>query len=90
MNESEIELYGKRQFFKEGWITRKVRWVGHNAAPDRIFAKEGVVVFVEFKAPGKSARLNQEIEIAELRKAGLTVLEIDSKEKVDAFLRGNA
>lgn len=36
-----------------GWWTRKFSSPSNRGVPDRIFMKDGKVIFVEFKAPGK-------------------------------------
>lgn len=56
-----------------GWFARKVSWPGRRGAPDRFFAKNGTVMFVELKRPKGRLSANQVREIALLRDAGLTV-----------------
>jgi hypothetical protein len=86
MREAEIENYAIQKAQKEGWLVRKVQWVGCNAAPDRYFSKEGrEPFFVEFKAPGKKLREDQQWEVLLMRAKGTLVEVWDSKEKVDAF-----
>jgi Holliday junction resolvase-like predicted endonuclease len=36
---------------EEGWQVRKLKWIGKVGAPDRLFYKDGRVVFIEFKKP---------------------------------------
>lgn len=60
-----------------GWWARKFSSPSQRAVPDYIFGKAGCTVFVEFKAPGKTATDNQKDEHALMGKAGLTVHVID-------------
>ena len=61
-----------------GWLFRKLKFLGRRGAPDRLFAKDGRVMFVELKAPGELPSPNQVREIDELRAAGLEVHLIDN------------
>ena len=67
-----------------GWIQRKIQYVGRNGAPDRWFfkgsARGAILVMIEFKAPGGKCSLIQEREIDRLRKLGFNVFVIDSVE----------
>lgn len=61
-----------------GWLVRKVQWLCRRGAPDRLFVREGVAVFVETKAKGKLLRLNQWHERTRLQQAGLVVRAVDN------------
>ncbi len=67
---------------RNGWLVRKVAWVGRRAAPDRLFSK--VVnghprpVLIEFKREGKDATTQQKKEHERLRAAGFEVHVCDS------------
>lgn len=63
-----------------GWLVRKLSWIGRRGAPDRLFMKEGRAIFVEFKATGEKPDPIQVREIARMRKAGMTVYVIDDIE----------
>lgn len=64
-----------------GFLVRKVTWLGRQGAPDRMFSRSDTgPFFVEFKRPGKRPRRLQEREIARMRAAGITVHVIDSYE----------
>ena len=69
-----------------GWLTFKFVSPAHRGVPDRIFIKEGRIVFVEFKAPGKKPTKLQESVIAKLRASGCEVHVCDSVEKFRAAL----
>lgn len=74
-----------------GWITRKVQWIGRRGAPDRLFAKDGRVLFVELKRPGGKTSANQDRELAELSAAGVEVHLIDNlKDGYAVFADQNA
>ena len=53
-----------------GWYTRKWSSPSNRGVPDRIFLKEGEVIFVEFKAPGKVPTPLHEHEIHLINKYG--------------------
>lgn len=73
MIESPIEDWVCAQAEAAGWLCRKVSWVGRRSAPDRLFAKGGRVVLIEFKRPKKEAPPGQAREIKALRAAGIEV-----------------
>lgn len=55
-----------------GWFVRKVKWLCRKGAPDRIFAKDGRVVFIEFKRPSGGRRsAHQKREIRMLNEMGI-------------------
>jgi len=66
---------------KNGWLSYK--WVSPSNAgvPDRLFFKDGRVVIIEFKAPGKKPTPLQSRVIATLRLEGLEVYVIDDYER---------
>lgn len=37
-----------------GWLVRKMQYVGRRGCPDRFFWKDGKLVIVEFKRPGRN------------------------------------
>lgn len=66
------------------WFCRKVQWPGRRGAADRFFAKDGRVLFVEFKDPDGELHALQTREIDRMHKAGVEVYVIDN---VFAFKR---
>lgn len=80
MRERDIEERVCRYARENGWWVRKFTSPGRRSAPDRIFAREGKVIFIEFKAPGKKPTPLQEQEHRRMRAAGLTVYVIDDVE----------
>ncbi len=53
-----------------GWYTRKFSSPSNRGVPDRIFIKEGKVIFIEFKAPGKLPTKLQLHELKEINEHG--------------------
>lgn len=71
---------------KAGWLCFK--WVSpsQRGVPDRIFIKDGAVVMIEFKAPGKKPTQLQAHVIKQLRAHFMVVHVCDSIESaVDAL-----
>jgi hypothetical protein len=65
-----------------GWWTRKFSSPANRGVPDRIFLKDGVVWFVEFKAPGNVPTKLQDHEIDQIRVHGGNVMWLDN---IDEF-----
>lgn len=80
--ESSVVDYAK----KRGCWVRKFTSPGTRAAPDRIFAFDGSVWFIEFKSEGKEATKLQKSEHAEMRRKGLRVYVVDSIAKGKAVV----
>lgn len=62
---------------KRGWWARKFRSQSQKSVPDYIFGKDGCTVFVEFKAPGKTATKAQKEEHKAMADVGLMAHVID-------------
>ncbi len=86
MIESPMENFVVSRAKAEGWLVRKVRWIGRRNAPDRLYIKDGRVVFIEHKASGKDARSGQQREIQRLREAGVEAHVADSISKACKIL----
>jgi hypothetical protein len=81
----------------ENYLVRKVKSLGGRAIkftssslrglPDRIIILPGFIGFVELKAPGRKPSKKQEKMIKWIRSRGHTVVVIDSRPRVDAFLK---
>lgn len=89
MLEKEVEKYLCRKVKKElGGRAFKFLSPGQNGVPDRIvLIPRGRVFFVETKAPGKKLRKLQEHICGLIAQMGFTVLRIDTREKVDDFVK---
>ncbi len=85
MLESRIEE--KVQEFAEarGWLVRKLKWIGRRGAPDRLYLRNGRVVFPEFKQKGKPPNPQQAREHERLRNHGAEVVVIDNIEAGVAY-----
>lgn len=86
MLEKDIERKAVQAARERGWLCYKFASPAHRGVPDRIFIKDGRVVFVEFKTPkGRLIKL-QERELARLRDAGCEACVARSVEEVLAVL----
>jgi hypothetical protein len=90
MTERSLQEYFKNQAAKVDVFWRKIEWTNRRGCPDVFIAKEGNIALCEIKNPNKKGRLSkiQKRVISQLRDAGVTVHVIDSREKVDAIIRG--
>lgn len=83
----EKELCDRVKNDLDGWALKFVS-PGQNGVPDRIvLVPYGRIYFVETKAPGKKLRKLQEYVCGLIKRLGFRVLRIDTKEKVEAFVR---
>lgn len=73
MLEDAVESYVVTQAENAGWFCRKLSWIGRIGAPDRVFAKDGRTVWIEFKRPKKGAAEMQAREHKRMRDAGMEV-----------------
>lgn len=74
--EKQITLYAKQQ----GWISYKWSSPNSRGVPDRLYFKAGIVLLVEFKAPGKKPTKLQTNIHQKLRANNFIVHVIDSIE----------
>lgn len=73
MSESQIEKEIVADAKKLGWLCWKMVSPGLRGVPDRFFAQQGVVVFMEIKQPGECPTPQQTLRHEELRAAGIAV-----------------
>ncbi|MCP4277848.1 MAG: VRR-NUC domain-containing protein [Gammaproteobacteria bacterium] len=78
MSERNIEMNAVRHAMRNGWFVCKLNSVSCNGIPDRMFIKGGRVVFIEFKATGKTTRKLQDIVIGDMQAHGAEVHVIDN------------
>ena len=83
----DIEQPFVRFMHSIGWICEKVISQSRKGWPDRFCAKDGRVVLVELKAPGKRPGPQQEKRHRELRAAGLEVAWFDNLEAAKNYFR---
>ena len=71
--EKHIEAKVRAKAIEAGWLCYKFTSPSRRSVPDRLFIRDGRVVFIEFKRPGGKLTSGQEREIERLRKAGAEV-----------------
>ena len=76
--EKGVEMPVVRRAEKAGWFVRKLAWPGRIGAPDRVFIKDGRVVWIEFKDAGKRPRKSQELEHDRMKAAGAEIYWCDN------------
>ena len=88
MKEKEIEEYLVRLVHKCGGKAYKFVSPGNAGVPDRLVVfPNGVLAFIELKAPGEKTRPIQDHEINRLRRFGQLVVILDGKTKIDSFVK---
>lgn len=86
IRERDIEAKAVKLAKDNGWLTYKFVSPSQRGVPDRIFIKDGIVVFIEFKAPGKKPTALQAATIKKMQAQGCEVHVCDSVEgAVDAL-----
>ena len=70
-----------------GWYTRKWSSPSSRGVPDRIFIKDGLVWFIEFKAPGNTPTKLQQHEINQIKEHGGKAVWVDDVDLFKALLR---
>jgi len=89
MRESAIERHLVKRVKAAGGECRKLK--GRRNEPDRLVLWPcGRAHFVETKAPGERPRPGQVREHKRLRGMGFIVLVLDTKEKIDNYVKGYA
>jgi len=76
--EASLERSLVRKAKELGWLVRKVQWIGRFGAPDRLFVRNGQVVFIELKREGGWLRQEQWLEARALRAQGVIVRAADT------------
>lgn len=88
LTEKQIETKLRDKAKKLGGKAYKFVSPGNSGVPDRIVVLPGRKIgFAELKAPGKTTRKTQELQIKFLKGLGFLVGVIDSCEGVDNFLK---
>lgn len=80
IRERDIEAKVVKWAKNNGWLTYKFVSPSQRGVPDRIFIKDGHIVFIEFKAPGKKPTQLQAHIIKKLREAECEVHVFDDVE----------
>ena len=76
--ESSVEAAIVRYAGERGILTRKFASPARRGVPDRIFVRDGVVLFLEVKRPGEEPTPLQEHELGLLRQHGANAEWCDS------------
>ena len=71
MRESTLEAKIVKYCRENGILTYKFSSPSHRGVPDRVMMKDGKVMFLEVKAPGKRPTALQLHEIEMIRKSGV-------------------
>ena len=89
MSEGTVQRYAKKQCKLHGIFWRKIKFAGVDGCPDSLLAYKGHSIFIEYKNDNKRGRLSemQKHQIQHMRKAGLDIRVIDSKEGIDNVVR---
>ena len=72
---------------RHGWLVYKFEAPGHRGVPDRLFIRNGTVVFIEVKRPGEEARDLQDYVQNKMRMKGALVFTVDNLEEAKRILR---
>ena len=87
MRENVIEKALVKAVKQRGGLAIKFTSVNFAAVPDRIvLLPNGMLAFIELKAPGKKMRPLQEKRKRQLTALGFTVLCIDNKDEIEVML----
>lgn len=88
MREKEIEEYLVKHVRQCGGKAYKFVSPGNSGVPDRLVVfPNGVIAFIELKAPGAKTRKIQDREINRLRRFGQLVAILDSTAKIDGYIK---
>lgn len=88
MRENVIEEYLRDQVRAIGGRAYKFVSPGNKGVPDRlVLLPGGRIIFIEMKAPGKKSTPQQLLQQKRIKALGCQVFVIDTKEKVDDFIR---
>lgn len=87
MRESSIEKYLREQVEKNGGMCEKFVSPGKRNVPDRLVTWPYEMNLVETKATGKKPRPGQVRDHARRAKLGVIVHVLDTKAKVDRYVR---
>lgn len=80
MLESEIEKKVSDHAKAKNWLSYKFTSPSSKGVPDRIYLKNGIAFFIEFKAKGKKPTKLQRHVIEKIHRQGVDVHIIDSVE----------
>jgi hypothetical protein len=85
MKESAIEKAVTAHAKKLGWVSLKLSGVHDRGKPDRMYLRQGIAVFVEYKAPGKKPTALQMKWLNDLSNAGFHATWFDYEDEGKRF-----
>lgn len=85
--EKEIEREACKFAKRHGWWVAKFVSPGLRGVPDRIYIRDGNVIFVEYKRPGEVPDEQQKLRHKELREHGVSVFVVDNLKDAYDILR---
>lgn len=88
MLESKIEQAVTKYALSQGWLSYKFVSPANRSVPDRIYLKEGRVIFIEFKATGKKPSKLQTYTHLKFTDHGFPVYVIDNIEDGKHLMKG--
>lgn len=80
LSESYIEKSVCDHAKRKGWLVFKFQSPAQRGVPDRVFLKNGIILFVEFKATGKRPTKQQLFTHERFAEQGFSVFVIDDIE----------
>lgn len=78
MLESTIENKVTKYAEKLGWLSFKFTSPSSRGVPDRIYMRDGVTFFIEYKQQGKLLRTLQQFRKKQIEQHGVSVYMVDS------------
>ena len=78
MRESTIETNVSNYAKSKGWLSYKFTSPSNRGVPDRLYMKNGVAIFIEFKATGKKPTKLQEKIHSKIKAEDFLVYVIDN------------
>lgn len=86
MRESTIEAKIVKYCRENGILTYKFSSPSHRGVPDRVMMRDGKVMFLEVKAPGKTPSALQLHEMTKIHKFGVDVAWVDDFSEARLYL----
>lgn len=83
----DVELPAIHYAFRRGWWHTKVGAITRNAQPDDLFVRDGVYLWIEFKAPDEEPTTQQLKRHREMREKGMDVRWTDNLQQAMEWLR---
>ena len=85
--ESKVEKEACEYAERRGWMVVKLMMCSIDSMPDRMFLRKGVVIFIEFKRPGKEATVKQAKRHRDIQAKGIKTYVCDDLDEAKEILR---